>query len=293
MPNKNTLLVPILLVVSAVCIILAVSSLRRLKNMELEFNEKKATLIKDNLDLKDRIQSLEEIASKKTNALVVVEKEKTELEAYLKTLREENEKLSNNYKELKLSYTALTSKKENFVRQFEELNEKNQYLSERISELENSPLVQRIKEALPQEQNEKIKTLLENALRNIELIQQGRPIDLGPIVVSGKESAQKATSALSTEDLLKKTAPVSAGNGNIGKVVSLDPKNSLLVIDLGTQDGIVKGDRCVVLKDEKVIASAEIISVRYKISAAFIDDVRYKNALTDIKEGDKVLISKE
>lgn len=65
------------------------------------------------------------------------------------------------------------------------------------------------------------------------------------------------------------------------------------MIDLGTQDGIVKGDRCVVVKDEKVIASAEIISVRYKISAAFIDDVRYKNALTDIKEGDKVLISKE
>lgn len=175
--------------------------------MELEFNEKKATLIKDNLDLKDRIQSLEEIASKKTNALVVVEKEKTELEAKLKTLREENEKLSNNYKELKLSYTALTSKKEDFVRQFEELNEKNQYLSERISELENSPLVQRIKEALPQEQNEKIKTVLENALRNIELIQQGRPIDLGPIVVSGKETAQKAASALSTEDLLKKTPP--------------------------------------------------------------------------------------
>ena len=296
MQNKNTLLVFVLLAVSTLCIFLALSSWRRLKNMELEFNEKKATLIRDNLDLKDRIQSLEEMVSKRSDDLVVLEKEKAELEASLKTLREENEKLSNDYKELKLTYTTLTSKKEDFSRQLEELEEKNRYLSGRITELENSPLVQRIREALPGEQNEKVKKVLADALHNVELIQQGKPVDLGPIVVTGKDNTEeeKMPNVLSTQDLPKKTAPALANSaGNTGRVISVDAKNSLLVIDLGTEDGILPGDRCVVLKDEKVVASAEIISVRYKISAAFVDDVRYKNALTDIKEGDRVFMSKE
>jgi hypothetical protein len=58
--GKNPLVEVAVAIVCVFLIILALSSFRNSKKMELEFNEKKATLVKENLDLKDRLDSLQE-----------------------------------------------------------------------------------------------------------------------------------------------------------------------------------------------------------------------------------------
>jgi hypothetical protein len=78
-----------------------------------------------------------------------------------------------------------------------------------------------------------------------------------------------------------------------GKVLSVDAKDNLLVIDLGRQDDVKQGNRCIILKDEKEMASGEVISVRYNVSAVFVDDLKFNNKISNIKEGNTALIKEE
>ena len=77
-----------------------------------------------------------------------------------------------------------------------------------------------------------------------------------------------------------------------GKVISVDQKYSLAVFDIGRKDGVEKGKQCAILKDDKEIAQAEVISTRYNVSAAFIYETAYGHNIRDIKEGDGVLVTK-
>jgi hypothetical protein len=56
---------------------------------------------------------------------------------------------------------------------------------------------------------------------------------------------------------------------------------------------VKEGDRCAVLKGESQIGRARIMAARYRIAAAFIDDIQYKNSIKDIKEGDRVVMIEE
>lgn len=223
MKNKSILL-------SAVCILCIVISLTfyiALRNVKIEFNEKKAQLVKENLDLTDRLESIQASATKNTQ----LEKEKSDLEAELKLVKAEIEKLRSDN-------DSLVSMKRNLFSQLSLLKKKYLVLVEKVTQLE------------------------------------GRPIALTPIVVKGGEQAGKLTA--------EKT----------GKVLLVDAKNSLIIVDLGAKNEVEKGNRCVVIKDEQEIASGEIINVRYKESAVFVENLKYGNKINDIKAGFKVLINK-
>ena len=245
MQNKSILLSAALAVISVVCVILAISSTVRLKNTEAAFNEKQASFLKENLDLKDRLSALQESASKYD----AIEKEKLALDENLRLLKEENEKIKTLYRKLKLGFSALISARKNLVKQLMEIKNENIALSEKVSQLVRGPLV-------PWRGKDKL-------------------VSLSPIVVKGK--TRGSTGILSMAE--KK-----------GKVVSIDKENNLLVVDIGLKEEVKKGDRCVIIKDDQQIASGEIINVRSKMSAVFVDDLKYENKISDIKAGYEVLI---
>jgi len=239
MKIKNNFLMVALVILCILSIFFAISSSGRLRKVEVDFNEKKATLVKENLDLKDRLDSFQETVAKSA----LLEKEKSAIEADLKLLKEENEKIKDAYSKLELNNSALVSSKEDLLRQIEELEKKNIDLAKKLTQRESKVAATQIKEE--------------------------RAVALAPIVVKGAQQER------------------------IGKVLLVDVKNSLLVINLGSKDETKKGDRCMILKDEKEIASGTIINVRYRESAVFIEDLQYGNKIGDIKEGFAVLVKKE
>lgn len=295
MDNKDTLIRIILAVVCIFCIVLVWSSFGNLKKMELDFNEKKATLVKENLDLKDRLESLQDVVNKKTEAAAALEKEKEDINGKLVLLKEENKKLTKAYGRLNVNYNAMLAEKEAMIKQLEELKRETIALATQVTDLEKSPPIERIKEAMNKEENENVKKVLGEALRNIELIKAGKSVDLAPIVVGAKENkaAEQIPAALVNPPAPVEEARPKAPSARSGAVVSSDTKNNLIIINLGRKDKIKEGQKCAVLADDEEIASGEIISVRYDISAAYIDEFKYKNSIHDIKEGDKVAVREE
>lgn len=282
MRNRNILFNIVLVIACGFLAALAFSSFGRLKKMEFDFNEKKATLVKENLDLKDRLESLETIVKQKTSEVAGLDEKRKSLERELNTLKAENEKLNNDYAQLNQRYENLMIERKVIAEQSEALKRKYIALSRKVEALEKNPLIQKIQESIDKEQNAEIKKVLEAALQNIELIQAGKSVDLSPITVVGKDKEQPFV-----------TLQPGQQAAIAGEVLSVDKKNNLVVINLGRKDKIKEGDECIIFKNDKELARGEIISVRYKISAVFIDEVEYKRLITDIEEGDKILISNE
>jgi len=272
MQNKNTLILTILVTICLVLVIVSISLFQGIKKIELSFNEKKATLVKENLELKDKIDSIQEIMNQKIASVNTIEKEKKELEDQLNQVKKEQEK-----------FAAL------YTQELNVLKRKNESLKKSVSALGKSPLIKRIKDAMEKEDNENIRKLLQNTLDKIELIKSGKSVNLEPIVVTKKEE-KIGTVPASGGPLLGGQSPFFQPEGKEGAIISLDQKNNLMVINLGTKDSLKEGDRCTIIRDGQEIAQAEILSVRYRIAAAFIDDIRYKCTINDIKEGYKVVV---
>lgn len=268
MQDKQRLIGVALIAACVFCIVLAFSSFRNLKKMELEFNEKKATLVKENLELKDRIDSIQQIVSQKTESTGILEKEKKDLEDQLKTLKEENDKVMASTKE-----------------EVDTLRKKNAVLKKRIATLENSPIVQRLKEAMQVEDNENVRNVLQDAMNKIDMIKAGKTVSLEPIVVT-KQSQETSPFAQASQA----ATPSLQAATKTGVVLSVDKKNNLIAINLGSKDDVKDNDRCTIFKADKPIAHAQIINVRYRIAAAFIDDIEYKYTINDIQENYKVMI---
>lgn len=277
MHNKNSIII-VLFLISIFSVSFALSSLNRLKKMDLEYNEKKAVLVKENLDLKDRIENLETIVKQKTDEFSGLESEKKRIEEQLQVLKSENDQLSEEYAKIQEKYEKIVLEKKSITEQSKELKDKYMALIRKVETLEKNPLVQKIRDAIEKEQNREIKKVLESALQNIELIQSGKAVDLSPIVVVGSEREQRSN---------LKPGALKSDNGQI---LSIDKRNNLVVIDLGRKDNIKEGDACVILKDNQEFARGDIISTRYKISAVYINQVKYKNSISGIAVGDKVLI---
>jgi hypothetical protein len=242
------------------------------KAAELKFNERKAELIKENLDLKDRTEGLSEIVEQKKEAVALLENSRKAMEERIADFQEE--------------MTALEKKYED---QLLELKEENTSLFQRIEDLENRPLSSHIQAAIAQEKSEKLKSFLAQVISNINIIEKGGDIELEPIIVTKKDGTlQKNTPSKSFYGDVQKEPVISSEQ--IGKVISVDEKYSLVVFDLGRKDGVERGGQCEISKDEKRIATAEIISARYRVAAAFVYEVEYGHSIRDIQKGDDVTI---
>ena len=258
MRNKISLPLVILGVVALFSVILAMSAVRHLKKVELDFNSQKNAMTKEITSLKSNAESLQWIVDQKTKSLDSMAKDMKTLEEQVTVLRTEGEEQRKTYDE-----------------QIGEFKRKNVALKKRVGTLEEGSLIDRIREALFREENPNVKRILEDSINRIEMIRSGKSVSLQPIVVTKGEGAGATT--LST--------------GGKAIILSVDKRNNLIVINAGRKDNVKEGDRCSILKGGEEIASAEIISVRYRIAAAFVDDVQYKHTIRDVKEGYEVVLA--
>ena len=111
------------------------------------------------------------------------------------------------------------------------------------------------------------------AARILSWERQGSDVQLEPIVVTGNAAAG--------------TGPYGQ---SAGKVLSVNPKKSLIIIDIGRLNGARDGRRCRIFDAQGEVATATIIRTRYEISAAFIDTISPRRTIRDIKEDNKVLM---
>jgi len=265
--TKKTIFGAILISICIFSIIFAVSAFRYFKTVESKFNNEKADLIKENMDLQDKVDSLEEDIAQKTGIATNLETEKKTLEARLITLGEEAKNLESRYGQL-------------YGEKIKILKKENLFLRSRSDDIKKMSLVNFLKATLAKEGNSNIKEVVKDALSKVELINSGKSVRLEPIVVAEKD---------------KKYDKENDGSFDIknlsGKIVSIDTVNNLVVVDIGRQDGVKDGQKCVISKGSDEIASGEIISTRYKLSAVFVGEIRQKHTFSDIAEGDIVSIN--
>jgi len=92
-----------------------------------------------------------------------------------------------------------------------------------------------------------------------------RTVELSPIVVVGKQDE--------------------TAQGLTGRVLSVNKENEFIVIDLGENSGAKVNDKFNVYRDNKYIATIEVIQMRQDISAS---DIRETAVGQEIKIGDIV-----
>ncbi|MCQ9206655.1 MAG: hypothetical protein NG740_02080 [Omnitrophica bacterium] len=267
MENKNIFFMTITLAICIFSILFAVFLFRHVKKVEFVFNEKEADLIRESMDLQDRIKSIKDTVKKKTKELDIVKAEKESMFGKLQSLEAKNE-------ELRITYAE----------KIKTLEEKTETLNNELKNLAAIPIAESIKKAINTEEDPSIKKVLERTLHNIELVKSGSVVDLEPIVIADAGGRPTVMEEVSS------AANASVKTERPGEILSIDRDNNLIVISLGTKDRVKEGQRLAILDAGEQIASGEIISSRYMISAAFIDDIKYKHTVHDIKEGYKVLI---
>lgn len=270
MQNKNNLLTTTLIILCAFFIFLALASLKNIRKMEVEFNQQKTVLLKENIDLKTQVDSIQNIVNQKIEAVDAMEREKKDLENQLITFKDEKEKFA-----------------ASFNKQVETLKRKNITLRKRIIVLENDDLTHSIRQAIEKESDESIKLVLGDMLSKIELIKEGKPVNLRPIAIKRNYTPSQVETTYGQQGQENGPSRLS-GEGKEGVILSLDRKNNLVVISFGRKDGVKEGDQCMIFSKGKELARAEIIAARYRIAAAFISSIQYKYNISSIKEGDKV-----
>ena len=273
MQNRNNLSITALIIICVFFIFLSLSFFKNVKKMELEYKDQKAVLLKENINLRVRIDSLQNAVDQKIESVSAMEQEKEALEKQLAALKAENEKLASSFND-----------------QLEALKKKNFILRKKVASLENSDLVQRIKDAIENEESENIKKVLVIALNKVESIKAHRPAALGLVTEKKEDVFAQAEAAVAGQERKGESPQPPPAEEKSGAILSLDRKNNLIVISFGHKDGIKEGDRCGILQEGKEVAQAEIMAVRYRISAAFIDNFKYKYNIGSIKEGDRVTL---
>jgi hypothetical protein len=202
---------------------------------------------------------------------VSLEKDKEALKSHADALQatiNEKQDLFNNADTYKKNYEEQIAflKEENeklrsgVDQKIDDLTKKKALLKKRIQKMESAPIDKWIQSMMAGQSDQKIKNILKDALDKVELVKSGKAVTLEPIEVSAADKK--------------------------GKILSIDRKNDLIVISIGSKDGLMEGDRFNIFsKEGKEIGSAEVISARYAIAAAFVDSMNYGVNINSIKEG--------
>lgn len=246
----------ILIAICVFSIILAFSAFDQAKRAEGSFKKEKAALLQEGEELKNRLKLLSKAIQKDREIIASLESERRAFENELADI----ERTSAGEKE-KNDRTIALLKRENVKMRGE------------MGALKKASATDLIKEMVSREPDENIKRVLSDTLVKITMVKEGKVVQLEPIVVAGENER-----ALNPQ------------NRREGKILSLDKRSNLVVIDLGMAQGLKEGQRCRIFGTAGEIASAMIIKTRYEISAAFVDTFLSKYTIEDIGEGAKVLI---
>ncbi len=259
-PVDSTSLTKILIVVCAVCVFCALAAIimfSHIKGSERAFGDKNAALVRERTELKIQFDSLSEDFDKNKFYTDNLEKEKKSIEdAFARVEKEYNELKGQNAKKLYL------------------LKHENMVIRKKIEAFQKISAVELIKQIVSRESDRNIKNILSDTLAKMEAAKNGRYIPLDPIVLAAPTADKPETPYGSKQ----------------GKIVSVDKKNCLIVVNMGRAQEVEDGRRCRIVDDHGEIAAGTIIRARHKISAAFIDTFSPRRTIEDVKEDARVVI---
>lgn len=206
-----------------------------------------------NDELARKIKYSEDLANTLSIELAREKNDKRYVAERVDKFKEENLNLRSQIKEL-------SSAKVSLEKTIARLNEDRDKITQRLAETE-SVIQNRIDEIVD------IKSNIDKRLKTDS--GESKEIELPPIIVSAPG---------------KETAVQEAGTAGLdGRVLSINPDNNFVVVNLGEEAGIQLGDSLGVYRGSKYIAGLEVIQVRKDICAA---DIKQKNA--KIQVGDAV-----
>ncbi|MDD5006317.1 MAG: hypothetical protein PHS93_07490 [Candidatus Omnitrophica bacterium] len=204
-------------------------------------------------DLDRRAAYNEKLANSLSEDLVREKSDKEALLEQLDKIRTDNTQMRARIKDLENTKSTLYRKLDNLEQErgalVKKLGQTENIVSERVDE------IVKIKKDLGDFQNKEMPAVVPGS----------RTVELSPIVVRGKQESDKPTLT--------------------GRVLSLNKQNDFVIVDLGENAGVKVGDKFSVSRDNKYIASLEVILMRKDISAA---DIKESAVNEEVKVGDVV-----
>lgn len=254
--SNRSFLTATLIAVCAFSVILAISLYGYLKSAEQKFKKDKAVLVREKMELKDELDELKDDLKEKADAVTSLQTERKAIKEELIRLEKLNEELS----------SARNDEVEGLKKEIARLRrDTEQYRDVAPLDL--------IRGMIGREKDENIRQILSDAMTRIGMVKEGRQVTLEPIVVTGAAAGSASSPG-------KKEA----------KILTLDKKNSLIVINLGQGQGVKEGQRVTISDNGSEIAFATIIRTRYEISAAFVDSFSGRHTIQDVTEKAKIVV---
>lgn len=223
-------------------------------------NEKKALMdnfTKEKQDLLRKVKDGEDLASNLSMEVVRSRGDQKNANDFVGKVKQDNAQLQSQVRQLVATKVALE-------KTVARLTEQKSEVSKKLSETEGV-IQDRINEIW------QIKNNLDQKISQIKDVNSNsKEMELSPIVVNG--------SGMDTK-------PVMAGMplNQPHKVISINEKNNFVIIDYGESQGSSIGRILKAFRDNKEIATLEVIQVRRDISAADI-----KDAKTKLQVGDQI-----
>ncbi|MCX5711350.1 MAG: hypothetical protein NT060_05335 [Candidatus Omnitrophica bacterium] len=228
---------------------------RQKSSLELDIRN----LVSERDDLKRQIDYNQKLSDSIAGELVREKNDKSQIADSFNALKKENLVLTRQIK-------SLNDKKITLERKVQDLQEEKSSFERRVNEMETmlSGKVGQIGEL-----KNKLDAIRQNKPGETDAVQSA--VELPAIVVRPSQDMSSNKGMASTEVSIK------------GKVLAINRDNNFVVVDLGEESGAKAGDTFRIYRDEKPIASVEVIQVRKTISACDI-----KRETTPIKIGDTV-----
>lgn len=253
MQDKGKLPIVALAILCGVLALITIALFRYTGSITADFKKKETGFTAKTIEYKSQLELLQATIDQKIAALATADTKTKEIERQIALLREESDKVRSEFDE----------DRRNFQKRSLEMKE-------RLDKYDGASIESLIRQALEKERNDGVKRLLMDSVARVEMMREGKAVDLEPIIVT-KDGASERTSIA---------------------VVALDRKNKLIAINAGRKDGLKEGDRLTVMRDGKELVSTQIVAVRYRVATAFVDQNRHNFSIKDIREGDEIVREK-
>ena len=192
-------------------------------------------------DLVRRATYNEKLANSLSEDLVREKTDKEALISQLDKIREDNIVMRSRIQDLENTKSTLYRKLDNLEQEGgalrKKLSETESIVSDRVND------IVKIKKDLGRFQSKEIENVVPGS----------RTVELSPIVVHGRQEASKPSLT--------------------GRVLSINKQNEFVIVDLGQGSGLKVNDRFSVYRNNKYIASLEVILMRKDISAADVEEI--------------------
>ncbi len=256
-----------------------------------------ASLLQEKASLQVKIENLQQELAKNATEIIDLKQNTSNMQIQIDQLTHEKEEMNRDIKykadmvnNLSLELARTKNDKKFVSDNFEKINQENKDLRNELKKLVTSKSsleksIVKMSEDKNQIQKQlegtegviqskideiwEIKNSIDETFKQAKMGNGSNEVELPPIVVNSSGPAVNAN-------------PGTINPGLNGKVVSINPDNNFVIVDIGEKSGVNAGDTLSVYRDSKYIAKLEIIQVRKDISAADIKDQWSKIQVGDV-----------